>query len=92
MLPLDGFFNRQIRRCNPFLLFGLIVTSYRMPGMDGLELCRQLRSSERHSTTRIILVSAIAEELDKKTWQQLDLIVLPKPLDLDALKVSLSMP
>ncbi len=43
----------------------LILTDWRMPHMDGVELCQQLRRSERLRSTRIILHSS---EGTPKSW------------------------
>jgi DNA-binding response OmpR family regulator len=41
----------------------LMLVDLRLPGMSGIELCKQLRASR--STTPIIVLSAIGEEVDK---------------------------
>ena len=53
-----------------------------MPNMNGIELCRQLRSHEQHQDTPIIMITATADDLDKALKQELNLIVLPKPQGL----------
>jgi len=43
----------------------LIVLDIMMPGMDGYEFCRELRSSEAFRSIPIIFLSARAEEFDR---------------------------
>jgi DNA-binding response OmpR family regulator len=43
----------------------LIVLDLMMPGMDGLEVCRQLRSDGRTNRTPIIMLTARATEADR---------------------------
>ncbi len=42
---------------------GLILVDLRMPGIDGVQVCKQLR--ERGMTTPLIVLSAVSEEVDK---------------------------
>ncbi len=41
--------------------FDLITTSLMLPDMDGLDLCRRIRSTERHHYTPVIVVSGDAD-------------------------------
>ncbi|HTI13047.1 MAG TPA: response regulator transcription factor [Dictyobacter sp.] len=43
----------------------LIVLDIMLPGMDGLEVCRQLRREDRTATTPIIMLTAKGDEIDK---------------------------
>ncbi|GAC1362386.1 MAG: response regulator transcription factor [Ktedonobacteraceae bacterium] len=45
--------------------FDLIVLDIMLPGMDGLEVCRQLRREDRTATVPIIMLTAKGEEIDK---------------------------
>lgn len=45
--------------------FDLIVLDIMLPGMDGLEVCRQLRREDRTATVPIIMLTAKSEEIDK---------------------------
>ena len=42
---------------------GLILVDLRMPGIDGVEVCKQLRA--RGMTTPLIVLSAVSDEVDK---------------------------
>ena len=60
--------------------YHLIITDYQMPKMDGIQLCTKLRTSKRNKETPIIMITAMAGELDTESMhQQLDVIVLQKP-------------
>ncbi len=37
----------------------LVVTDWKMPGMDGLELCKKIRSEKRERYTYVILLTAV---------------------------------
>ena len=41
----------------------LVIVDLRLPGMSGIEICRQLRAA--HISTPIIVLSALGDELDK---------------------------
>ncbi|GHO86804.1 response regulator transcription factor [Dictyobacter formicarum] len=43
----------------------LIVLDIMLPGMDGLEVCRQLRREDRTAAVPIIMLTAKGEEIDK---------------------------
>jgi DNA-binding response OmpR family regulator len=45
--------------------FDLVSTDVMMPHMDGYELCRALRASERHRHTPIIMVTSRGEKIDR---------------------------
>jgi two-component system, OmpR family, phosphate regulon response regulator PhoB len=59
----------------------LIVTDYKMPGLTGLELCRQLRARVAWSRIPVILYTAANVPLDTRLY---DLRIM-KPADLDEL-------
>ena len=60
----------------------LIVTDWLMPGMDGSELCRRVRSQPALAELPIILLSAMPEpEGEPRCWT----VFFRKPADLDAL-------
>ena len=62
--------------------YQLIFTDWKMPGMDGLETCRKIRSlPELTVSPKIILVSAYAEDGREETIRQAEIdAVLLKPV------------
>jgi CheY-like chemotaxis protein len=44
--------------------FDLVVTDYQMPGINGAQLCRKMRTQTRWSETPVFLLTAKALELD----------------------------
>jgi DNA-binding response OmpR family regulator len=58
----------------------LVVLDINMPGLDGLAVCRQLRSEPRHAQLPILILSARASALDRVTGLELgadDYLVKP---------------
>ena len=47
--------------------FDFVVTDYRMPKMDGVELMRRLREDDKYRQTPMILISALSRNLDLPT-------------------------
>lgn len=45
-------------------LFDLVISDFQMPGLNGDELCRHIRASERHANVPIALCTAKAYEFD----------------------------
>ncbi|GBE03357.1 MAG TPA: response regulator [Nitrospirae bacterium] len=45
--------------------YSLIILDLMLPGIQGMELCKMLKSSEDNSTIPIIMLTAKSEELDK---------------------------
>jgi two-component system phosphate regulon response regulator PhoB len=43
----------------------LVMLDLMLPGMDGLEICRQLRRHERYAATPILMLTARSEEADR---------------------------
>lgn len=43
--------------------FDLIILDIMLPGLNGMELCRKLRQTDRH--TPILMLTALSEEIDK---------------------------
>jgi len=43
----------------------LVILDLMLPGMDGLEICRQLRRHERYAATPILMLTARSEEADR---------------------------
>ncbi|GLV57772.1 DNA-binding response regulator [Dictyobacter sp. S3.2.2.5] len=59
---MDGLSGLEMARKEPP---DLIVLDIMLPGMDGLEVCRQLRREDRTASVPIIMLTAKAEEIDK---------------------------
>jgi two-component system, OmpR family, response regulator VicR len=43
----------------------LVILDLMLPGIDGLEICRQLRRNERYSNVPILMLTARSEEADR---------------------------
>ena len=64
----------------------VVVLDVMMPGMDGLEVVRQLRSDPALACTPIVIVSARASTDDQWAgWQQGIDSYITKPFDVDVL-------
>lgn len=50
--------------------FDAIVTDYQMPGLNGIEFVKRLRSSDRNRTAPVIFVSGKGLELDTEMLRQ----------------------
>ena len=46
--------------------FDLVVTDIQMPGIDGFELTRRLRTMERYQDVPVVIVSSLARDEDKR--------------------------
>jgi PleD family two-component response regulator len=71
--------------------FPIVLVDWRLPGMDGLELCRQLRASPRGETAVILVVTGLDQP------EHLAAVLeagandyVKKPLDIDLLDVRMS--
>jgi len=79
----DGYSaGETVASCKP----DVVVLDLRMPGLDGFEVCRHIKSKPETQDTAIIAVTA--HHSDKARRRILDLgarAYLTKPLDIDAL-------
>lgn len=60
----------------------LLLVDYRLPGLNGIELCDHLRSTQQHQRTPVILMSA------NPPWKDIEQRHLPairKPFELEEL-------
>ncbi|MGB4067503.1 MAG: response regulator [Nitrospira sp.] len=61
--------------------FDVAILDMQMPGMDGLELTRQVRSDRAISTTRLVLLTSVGQRGDAKAAQDAGLdAYLTKPI------------
>jgi two-component system, OmpR family, alkaline phosphatase synthesis response regulator PhoP len=56
-----GLVLAEIRRDEPDLL----ILDLMMPGMDGLEICRQIRRNEKYGSLSVLMLTARSEEADR---------------------------
>jgi two-component system sensor histidine kinase/response regulator len=62
----------------------LILLDIRMPGMDGYEVCRQLKADEALHSVPVIFISSLEETLDKvKAFQSGGVDYITKPFQLE---------
>ncbi len=84
----DGVIALELYRNTPDI--DLVISDWMMPGVDGLELCRLVRSDERDSYTYFIILTALGDRdhlLAGLAAGADD--YLSKPLDRDELRVRL---
>src|SRR5437868_4116873 len=43
----------------------LVILDLMLPGMDGLEICRQIRRHDKFGTTPVLILSARSDEADR---------------------------
>ncbi|MEP6887571.1 MAG: sigma-54 dependent transcriptional regulator [Nitrospirales bacterium] len=72
--------------------YSLVFLDWQLPGMDGLELCRRIRSHPNSEGTIIVMITA------RDHWEDLEAALrsgandyLTKPVNLDTLKVRLAI-
>jgi two-component system chemotaxis response regulator CheY len=66
--------------------YDLVITDINMPDINGLEIVRFIRTSDRHKTTPIILISTQTSEKDRERGLALGANdFLAKPLEAAAL-------
>lgn len=62
----------------------LILLDIRMPGMDGYEVCRQLKADDQLASIPVIFISALEDTLDKvKAFQSGGVDYITKPFQLE---------
>ena len=70
--------------------FDIVISDFIMPGMDGLELCRRIRSQPGDSYTYILVASSLSEKRHVLAGFEAGVDdYLGKPLDVDELRVRL---
>lgn len=68
--------------------FDLIITDYRMPVMDGLELVRNIR--ELGSPIPILMITAFGEDSQLQQMSNYDVTLINKPVSLERFKSAIS--
>ena len=59
----------------------LMIFDIIMPGMDGYELCKQVRAQERFAETPVVMLTAMSGEEDRQRGMEAGATVyLPKPI------------
>lgn len=85
ILQLDGYGVLKARNGDEALLLArerlpsLILTDYMMPGLDGIQLVRQLGASAATASIPVILMSCVTRDMSDSGAVHF----LPKPFDLD---------
>lgn len=65
--------------------FDIVITDYRMPDMDGIQLSTQIKCI--YPRLPVILITCYADELNSDALHQAGIdAILPKQLDLDSLR------
>jgi CheY-like chemotaxis protein len=83
-VELQAWLDAATRVGRRHLVFDLVITDLRMPGLSGLEVLARLRQTDRQ--TRVILISAFADaELAREARRLGALAVLAKPFALHEL-------
>ena len=70
----------------------VVISDWRMPGVDGAELCRRIRAAQSESYTPFIFLTSLADKGHSR--EGLDLGAddyLPKPLELEDLRARLGV-
>jgi DNA-binding NtrC family response regulator len=72
--------------------YSIVFSDWQLPGMDGLELCRRIRSHPNSEQTIIVMITA------RDRWEDLEAALragandyLAKPVNLDTIKVRLAI-
>ena len=65
----------------------LVILDVNMPDIDGYTVCRQLREPPIHATMPVIMLTATAEESDRRQALAAGANdMIPKPFDMDDLR------
>jgi two-component system chemotaxis response regulator CheY len=67
--------------------FDLVITDYNMPGMNGIEMCHQIRQDPRFAKTPMIVLTTESSTEIRKKGQEVGIRAwLIKPIDTEAMK------
>lgn len=73
-------------RLLPRAQYDLVITDINMPDINGLELVRFIRESERHRVVPVIIISTQSSDKDRQRGLALGAdFFLPKPFSVEAL-------
>ncbi len=83
LIAPDGFAAGEAVATNPP---NVVVLNLHMPGLDGFDVCRRIKSNRLAGHAAVIAVTAHpSEETEKAATQAGAAAYLPKPLDIDLL-------
>jgi two-component system chemotaxis response regulator CheY len=78
-------------RLLPRALYDLVITDINMPDINGLELIKLVRESERHRSVALLIISTQSAERDRARGLALGAdLFLAKPFTPEALKAAVS--
>ena len=84
--PAKAHRGEEALRLFPSFAPDLVVLDVMMPGMDGFEVARQIRSNPNYPNTRIIFLTARSTDEDRlKGYANGGDVYLPKPFDNETL-------
>ncbi len=73
----------KARQCIP----DIMIVDYRMPFMNGLEVCRAVKGDERLKHIPVVLLTASAEAMKMNQYQEAGIVsCIVKPFDPDELQ------
>jgi excisionase family DNA binding protein len=64
----------------------LVILDLYMPGLDGFEVCRRIKTQHRNGTTVVAITAHPSPEAQKAILDAGALVCLPKPITTDALE------
>ena len=65
--------------------FDLVVTDFRMPKTNGVDLIKSIRSQKLNTNVPVLIISGYPEEVEAKMAQMADFEILAKPFDIELL-------
>jgi two-component system chemotaxis response regulator CheY len=78
-------------RLLPRALYDLVITDINMPDINGLELIKLVRESERHRSVALLIISTQSAERDRQRGLALGAdLFLAKPFTPEALKAAVA--
>jgi chemotaxis protein CheX len=65
--------------------FDLVVTDFRMPKTDGVDLIKSIRSQKLNTNVPVLIISGFPQDVERKMLQMADYEILAKPFNIDDL-------